>query len=95
MYKINLIIISIILLVVGIANGQIYLKRTNELDVKIFGDKLIDLSLDIWSEGWELWVDPLTLTENIISQSDINAKIEEAVRNEDYELAEKLRKQIK
>jgi len=49
------------LIFVGIANGCIYCKRTDEFSISIFGDKLVDLSLDIWDEGWELYVDPSTL----------------------------------
>ena len=48
----------------GIANGVIYLKRTNEIELKIFGDKLIELPMDIFSENWAYYQDPTTLFED-------------------------------
>ena len=44
----------------GIANGCVYLKRTDEIENKIFGDRLIDLPLDIFENGWNYWIDPQT-----------------------------------
>lgn len=78
----------------GIANGQIYVQRTDALDMKLFGDKLIDLSLDLWSEDWEIWVDPTSLKENIQPKADLEAQIKEAIKVEDYELAERLKKKL-
>ena len=49
----------------GIANGCVYLKRTDEIEKKIFGDRLIDLPLDIFENGWNYWIDPQTLLEDI------------------------------
>ena len=37
------------LIFVGIANGQIYFKRTDSFSISIFGDKLLNLSLDTGS----------------------------------------------
>ena len=37
------------LILVGIANGQIYLKRTDKLSIELFGDKLLSLSLDVFN----------------------------------------------
>ncbi len=76
----------------GIANGQIYLKRTDYLSLQLFGNKLVDLSLDLWDDGWEHWVDPETLLENIISTETLNEKLEKALKDEDYELADKIKK---
>jgi len=82
---------------VGIANGMIYLQRTTEFELKIFGDKLVDLSLDIWDEGWDYFIDPLTLiegNESIFDKSTLEQKIKDAIANEDYELAEKLKHKL-
>tara|TARA_Y100000296_G_C5028482_1_gene183549 strand:- start:214 stop:588 length:375 start_codon:yes stop_codon:yes gene_type:complete len=76
----------------GIANGQIYLKRLNDLDISLWGDKLLDLPLDLWDEGWDYWVDPETLDEVCLNEEDIEDLIKEAIDNEDYELAADLKK---
>jgi hypothetical protein len=77
---------------VGIANGQIYIKRTDHLSLQLFGDKLVDLPLDLWDEGWGYWVDPETLLENIISDETLEKKLNKALLEEDYELANKIKK---
>ena len=76
---------------VGIANGQIYLKRTNQLEIRLMGDSLLNISLDLWDDGWENWVDPLTLLDNEIDIVHIEDKLFDALTAEDYELAEKLK----
>ena len=76
----------------GIANGQIYIKRTDYLSIQLFGDKLVDLPLDLWDEGWGYWVDPETLLENIISDETLEKKLNKALSEEDYELANKIKK---
>ncbi len=76
----------------GIANGQIYLKRTDYLSIQLFGNKLVDIPLDLWDDGWEYWVDPETLLGNIISQETLLEKLENALKDEDYELANKIKK---
>ena len=89
------------LIFIGIANGCIYLKRTNELELKIFGDKMIDLELDIFSEGWDICVNPLMLleddeVENIMaSDKELRKQIDLALADENYELAEKLINKLK
>jgi hypothetical protein len=45
----------------GIANGNIYFKDPDELSQQIFGDKLFSISLDLWDEGWEYYIDPKSL----------------------------------
>lgn len=54
------------LIFIGIANGQIYCQRTDALSLKIFGDKTLGLSLDLWDEGWDLFIDPKTLSYGLI-----------------------------
>ena len=76
----------------GIANGQIYLRRTNTMDINIFGNKLLDLSLDIWDDGWDYYVDPENLLADILPREILENKLNKAVEEEDYILAERLRK---
>jgi len=86
------------LIFVGIANGQIYLKSTDEFRLSHFGDKLLSLDLDLWDEGWEYYIDPLTLTDdNYTISIDIKSlenRLDKALDNEDYELAEKIKLMI-
>ena len=65
----------------------------------IFGDELLGLPLDIWSDGWELYVNPNTLLESEetiinLSKDNLETELESALKNEDYEKAEKIRKLI-
>ena len=87
------------LIFIGIANGCIYLKRTNELELKIFGDKLMDLELDIFSEGWDYYIDPNSLLEDadetiFVSTDGLQEAIDKAVAEENYEAADKLQKTL-
>lgn len=73
--------------IVGIANGQIYCQRTDSFSLSMFGDKLLDLALDIWDEGWDLYVDPKKLLEGFEPKMDnqtIEEQIKKAIENEDY-----------
>jgi hypothetical protein len=84
------------LIFMGIANGQIYLERTGT-EKDIFGDKLIDLSLDLWDEGWVEFIDPKTLAGNnyfAVSKKKLQQMLKKAEIDEDYELASKLKKAI-
>ena len=88
------------LIFVGIANGCIYLKRTNALELQIFGDKMIDLELDIFSDGWDYYIDPNSLLEDIdetilVSTDGLQDAIVKAISEENYEAAEKLKRLIK
>ena len=88
------------LIFIGIANGQIYCKPTNEFDIFLFGDKLIDLPLDIFSEGWDFFFDPNKLLEGFtpskskVKDLSIEEQLQKAIENEDYILAEKLKKKL-
>ncbi len=75
----------------GIANGHIYLKRMEEFQKRLFGDKLLNLPLDMWDQGWDTWVDPETLDKVNLSKEEVDELIKEAVVNEDYELAARLK----
>ena len=86
------------LVFVGIANGCIYLKRTDILELKIFGDKLLELPLDIFSDGWNYWVDPYDLLEDgkldeiLISKDGLKEAMAKAIAEENYEAAAKFKK---
>ena len=85
------------LIFVGIANGNIYCKRTCPFELKILGEGLIDMALDIFSDGWDLWIDPLTLLEDIdetlyVSTDNLQEAINKAIEEENYEAANKLKK---
>jgi len=80
----------------GIANGVIYLKPTTMISTFLAGkDKLMDLPLDTWDEGWDYWVDPNTLLDNILDEKQIKSKLSEALDEENYELADKLKNMLK
>ena len=82
---------------VGIANGQIYINRTDEFEARTFG-KRRDLPVDLWEDGWEVWVDPDTLMDDVtyevpkMSDAEYQAKIDIAIATENYEEAERLKK---
>jgi len=60
-------------------------------------DHISNVALDLWSEGWIEYIDPKTLLEgqeDVISNLSIEKQIERAVDNEDYELAEKLKRKL-
>ena len=80
---------------VGIANGVIYLKPTEKVSIFFSADGFIDLPLDIWDEGWDHWVDPETLLNNVLDERQIKSKLSEAIATENYELASKLKKMLK
>ena len=86
------------LVLIGIANGQIYFKNNNRFINNILGEEHIsNVALDLWSEGWIEYVDPKTLLEgqeDVISNLSIEKQIEIAVENEDYELAERLKRKL-
>ena len=86
------------LVLIGIANGQIYFKNNNRFMSNMLGeDHILNVALDLWSEGWIEYIDPKTLLEgqeDVISNLSIEKQIERAVENEDYELAEKLKRKL-
>ena len=81
------------LIFVGIANGCAYLKRTG-IEAKLFKDDLIDLPLDVYDEGWDYFVDPQTLVDDIIPLEALERALTLALEKEDYEAAENLKKRI-
>ena len=90
------------LILLNIINGQIYLRRTDEADVALFGDSLISLDLDMWDEGWDMWRDPTTLSNNTdewtlhvgMDVETIKQLMKEAIEDEDYERAGVLKEKL-
>ncbi len=87
------------LIFVGVTNGCIYLKRTDEVQIKVFGDKLVELPLDLFSDGWNYYQSPSSLLESddniIVSDEELRKQIELAVADENYEKADRLSKKLK
>ena len=81
------------LIFVGIANGCIYLQRTG-VEAKMFPDQLVELPLDLFDEGWDCYVDPQSLVDDIIPLEALERALTLALEKEDYEAAENLRKRI-
>ena len=81
---------------VGVANGVIYIKPTTNMSIFLEGkNQLMDLPLDTWDEGWDYWVDPESLLNNILDKRQIKSKLAVAIAEENYELADKLQKMLK
>lgn len=85
---------------IGIANNHIYFKSLDKTDIAIFGDnKIFDLAIDAWSEGWEYYINPESLLEENtpiiqLNKKQLEDKLQKAIDSEDYELAEKIRIQL-
>jgi hypothetical protein len=84
------------LIFVGVANGNAYFQLTG-IQKKIFGDKLIDLPLVHFQEGWDYWIDPNSLLlEDSEEMPDITIEAlqreyDKAISEENYEYAAKLK----
>ena len=77
----------------GIANGMVYLNPIDTVLNFIHEGKLINLPLDLWDEGWEYWINPQKLDEKLhIPLNIIQRQLEDALDDENYEIAEKLQK---
>jgi hypothetical protein len=88
------------MLYVGIANGKIYLQRLDSLPRKLFGDSLVGLPLDIFEEGWDYYIDPKTLLDDVegdinISKEELEIKLKRAIDIEDYNKASIFHKMLK
>jgi hypothetical protein len=89
------------LIFVGIANGQIYAKRTDKLSIRLFGDKLLNIPLDLFDEGWEYYINPEELLDEsfledsiILSKEQLEEQLEKALEDENYELASVLKEKL-
>jgi hypothetical protein len=85
----------------GIANASIYLSRELDLLSAIFTGMetlTVQLPLALAEDGWAIYVDPvfLDMNEIVVSESErsIQAKIEKAIDEDDYEQAEMLKKKL-
>jgi hypothetical protein len=78
---------------IGIANGCAYFDREEDCSMsKILETTRVDLRLDWWSEGWEYWIDIDSVEdENHQIKFNLKQEIENAIKNEDYELIAELK----
>ena len=78
---------------VGIANGMIYLQNNSSLHKLLFGDKLVDIPIDEFGDGWDYFFDPQIFLRDVDSETNpvfIQQLIDKAIKDEDYKLAQKL-----
>ena len=84
----------------GIANASVYLSKDSDFFTAIFTGKdhfTIQLPLEICEEGWAEYVVPDFLDQdNLVldNEEKIKAKIKSALDEEDYELAERLKRKL-
>ena len=81
------------MVLVGVANGLIYATNNHQ----ILGDRMVQLPLDVWSEGWEFYIDPSTFSmtvDEIESLQCLRERLQKAIDTEDFETAEIIRKKI-
>jgi hypothetical protein len=55
---------------IGIANAQIYYENPESITARITGTIMSKVALDQWSEGWELYVNPMTLFKKVTLTGD-------------------------
>lgn len=80
---------------IGIANRRIYFQSLEEHMIRTFGaDRIFDVGLDMWEQGWDYYVDPQTLLNSLEDRHTLEMRLEKALETEDYFLAEKIRKQL-
>lgn len=82
---------------IGCANGNIYLEREQDSFMsKVLGDVKLVLSADLWNEGWDYWVNPddLFSEKPVLNLQYLQSQLDKAVMAENYEEAEKIRKQM-
>jgi hypothetical protein len=82
---------------IGLANENIYLEREDNCTMtKILGTKDLTLTTDVWSEDWDYYINPKELftKEPVINKKYLQTLLDKAIVDENYEEAEKLRKQI-
>lgn len=83
------------MIIIGIANGLIYFKRSK-------GNKELQIQECKFSEGWEYWVEPPTLDlpvevkkEEIIDVEELKRDLQRAIDADNFELASEINKKIK
>ena len=76
----------------GIANGMIVLTKQDQDNNNV----LITVPVHEWQDGWEYWIDPMTLVEgsmNIIKEN-LNTQLTKALTDENYDEAVRIRDEI-
>ena len=81
------------LILKGVHNGNIYLQRTNELEISIFGNKPMSLPIDTWTSGWELHKEPKHLIDESLDK--LKLMLIEAIIADDVLAKKQLKKAIK
>jgi hypothetical protein len=83
----------------GVANGCIYFQVIEGInDLNIIPTDLMYLIDEDYSDDWAYYIDPLTLANNEeidlenLSDSQLDEQISKAIKEEDYEKVEKLKK---
>lgn len=82
---------------IGCANGNIYLEREEScIMTRITGTARLVLSADLWNEGWDYWVNPddLFSEKPVLNLQYLQLQLDKAVMAENYEEAEKIKKQM-
>jgi hypothetical protein len=85
----------------GIANNQIYFQSLDSLTNMIFGkDKIFNLPIDAFEEGWDYFVDPRSFLEDnqpieSLSREQLQSQLQKALSEENYEKASDIEKQLK
>lgn len=82
---------------IGCLNGNIYLEvQPNSFMAQILKEKQLILPLDIWSDDWDYYIDPKELfsKETTVNLKYLQTLLNKAVTEEDFETAEKIKKQI-
>ena len=84
----------------GIANASIYLTEDLNFIAALFLGKetnTVKIPLDLYEDGWAFYIEPDFITDESVKSSDIEKlkkAMESATRSEDFERADKLKKQI-
>ena len=83
---------------IGIANGLIYLEHSDKesFESRMFGGKN-SIPTDVWSNGWDLWVNPEDLKAGIEikhNKAELEKLLQDAIDLEDYEKAEILKAKL-
>jgi len=80
---------------VGIANSQIYFQNLEHVSMTIFGKgKIFKVPFDLWEDGWDFYVEPLTLLNSSEKRDILEKRLQHAIDMEDYSSAEEIKKQI-
>lgn len=89
------------LVFVGIANGCAYFEATDPFSLVLQKNKLIDLPIHRFENGWAHYIDPITLINSkriskykSMSDTALLNRLDEAIEAEDYEEASRIKHEI-